>query len=174
MPQNWRMAFYLQARSDFNVIVHLNNMQHVEHCHRIHYLQMTTEKMAKAFLATSNQQPKPRHEAFIEFLRTEKLTQRIRPLVKIRASSQYRAYIDSLLSIAERIEQLAPKGRSHQPNPEYPWQSRIPDPHNVNRYINSICVPAEYSFPELNMKDIKFIKLLEFIQACMNYLEKTL
>jgi hypothetical protein len=44
----WSDAFLTQARSDWQVFEHLYDSDFPE-CHALHYLQMATEKLAKAY-----------------------------------------------------------------------------------------------------------------------------
>lgn len=43
--------------------------QGVHHCHLLHYLQMATEKIAKAYYWRSNSPPPLSHGGFVQFLR---------------------------------------------------------------------------------------------------------
>jgi hypothetical protein len=52
MALNRRQGFILQARSDFAIFRHLLDQPRasVPECHALHYLQMASEKLAKAIL----------------------------------------------------------------------------------------------------------------------------
>ena len=56
---DWRTAYLEQAKSDYAMLLKLNRDE-APLCHRLHYLQMTTEKMAKGFLT------RPRRITFME------------------------------------------------------------------------------------------------------------
>ncbi len=45
---DWRTANLTQARSDFEMLQTLSRQQ-APPCHQLHYLQMSTEKLAKGF-----------------------------------------------------------------------------------------------------------------------------
>jgi hypothetical protein len=51
----WREAFRQQALSDYAVFRHLTRVADIPVCHRLHYLQMATEKLAKSLLLVGNQ-----------------------------------------------------------------------------------------------------------------------
>ncbi len=72
----------------------------------------------------------------------------------------FRKYIDSLLPMAKRIEQLAPAiAGFSQPNAEYPWQ----DPSS-----GEIFTPAAFDFKELGpMRGAQLQKLDRLIRALL-------
>ena len=64
----WRDAYLQQAWSDFKVYLALNANNYAL-CHQLHYLQMTTEKLAKGFQCPTEGKPYPKtHFAFVKFL----------------------------------------------------------------------------------------------------------
>ena len=109
MPLDWRSAYFQQALSDYDVFKLLNTQENnVPFCHRLHYLQMTTEKLAKGFLSPSDGTAPARvHYAFARFLQTVKGTPKLRRICAC-GPSQIKAYVDSLLPVAKNIEDLAP------------------------------------------------------------------
>ena len=70
----WREAFLRQAESDYRIFRDLNHSQaSVPVCHQLHYLQMATEKLAKALTCPdAGYPPKATHVAFARFLRIMK------------------------------------------------------------------------------------------------------
>lgn len=150
---SWNDAFLSQAWSDYQVFRGLNESRH-PNCHKLHYLQMTTEKLAKACLMeiTGNSPPKKTHDAFVRFLQYTKSY----PLWKKRLGyeqkkREYAAYIGRMIPIADKIEKLAPAlSGSSQPNPEYPWTS-------CGGYIQC---PADYDFPEIKRHELGMITAL--------------
>ncbi|MFH0821202.1 MAG: hypothetical protein V2B18_00495 [Pseudomonadota bacterium] len=149
----WYYAFLSQSWSDYQVFQELNESRH-PNCHKLHYLQMATEKLGKAGLMeiTGNSPPKMKHDAFVCFLRHTK----VHPFWKKRLGFAqnkrgYAAYIDGMLPIADKIEKLAPaiSGPS-QPNPEYPWSPRPGD----------VTCPADYDFPEIKRHELGKITAL--------------
>lgn len=150
---SWYYAFLNQAWSDYQVFQELNESRH-PNCHKLHYLQMTTEKLAKAGLVeiTRNSPPAKVHNGFVRFLQCTKFY----PLWKKRLGYEhkkqaYAAYIDRMIPIADKIEKLAPaiSGPS-QPNPEYPWSPCVGD----------VRCPADYDFPEIKRHELGMITAL--------------
>jgi len=113
-----------QAKDDYEMFVHLNKLPAAK-CQQLHYLQMATEKLAKAFLCgPGNMPPEISHIALTKFLRVIKGRPEIRKnLGYAKNHVVFAAYIDSLLPIAGQIENLAPEGgKLDKINPEYPWK----------------------------------------------------
>ena len=137
----WAEAYLEQARSDWQVW-ELIRQHELPNCHALHYLQMTCEKLGKAFLIAggtiSPQKAKASHHAFKSFLQVASRNPTLRNLFKMR-SVQLQAHIRQLLPLAESIERLAPALSQDGPNVEYPWES--PD--------RRIHTPVKYTFPAL-------------------------
>ena len=146
-------AFYRQARSDWSVFCHFHprgcrwgtalrrvwcGMAGVRPfafapCHELHYLQMCTEKLAKAYYAA----PPRGHDAFRRFLKGLPLNARaVAPLGFVDLAGLTR-WERSVNSIVGAIEDLAPQiaDRKGLPNPEYPW------PRGAETHA-----PADYPF----------------------------
>jgi hypothetical protein len=135
--------------------------QDIPLCHKLHYLQMTTEKLAKGFETPhGGVEYKHTHDAFKRFVQTAKLRSEIQVAYGFDRSSQgkqnFAAITKSLESIAKAIEDLSPEGDPH-PNPEYPWFA--------NQQVYS---PLDYPFEELNLSSPRMIKLLNFLKACFS------
>ena len=134
-------AFYRQARSDWSVFRHFHpsgsrwwvTVQRVwcsvigsrtlsfPVCHELHYLQMCTEKLAKAYYPDAL--PRSGHAAFRRFLTDLPINPTtLAPLGfdDIASLTRWQGTV-SLLTGA--IEDLAPSlaDRKGLPNPEYPW-----------------------------------------------------
>lgn len=125
----------------------------VEYSHQLHYLQMVTEKLAKAMLTpVGSLDPAPTsHTAFVRMLQSLKGRPEVRHQLGFTDTALFRSYIDSLLGIADQIQRLSPdRAGLKQPNPEYPWQS----PGTTD-----VITPAEYDFPEFNPRSAKMIKV---------------
>jgi len=71
-------------------------------------------------------------------------------------NAHYHAYLSGLLEKAKQVEDLSPQGDDH-PNPEYPWKTSV-----------GIESPLTYRFDELQFHNPKMIKLLRFIDACID------
>ncbi len=148
---NWRDAYFIQAWSDFEVFREMNRSRHPL-CHRLHYLQMATEKLAKGFFCESSGRAPARktHFAFTRFLHYSKRRKGLHDRLGYeRNRAAYAAYIDSLMAVAEKIENLAPVGGSFDKfNTEYPWK----DADGVVR------CPARYDFSEFRKRDLAEIQ----------------
>ena len=131
-------AFRAQAASDFAVYLLLlaQDREDVPECHPLHYLQMATEKLAKAVLLASNPGFNPR--SHVAFSRLPKILRREARAAKVlgygEKIAQFRAALMALQSLVEDVERLSPqvadkKGKkpaANNPNVEYPWEGRGP------------------------------------------------
>ncbi len=154
---DWHDAFLSQARSDYVILGRLADPA-VEYCHRLHYLQMVAEKLAKSLLtpAGSSVPPPMSHAAFVRMLQVLKARPEIRRQLGFDDASRFKRYIDSLLDLASRIEALAPaQARLAKPNPEYPWEDLS---------THQIQVPARFGFPEFDPRNPRMIKIYELIR----------
>lgn len=136
--------WWKQAQSDHDAFDLLRG-EGIAQCHSLHYLQMVTEKLAKAYFWRSGSPPPCNHLGFIQFLRllgsirrkTER--ERIANLFSFNRFSDFQNWIRRILPIAYELEHLAPSLANDGPNPEYPW------PHSDPQYA-----PVEYNFPVWN------------------------
>ncbi len=131
-------AYAEQSRSDFTVYsVHL---QRVEECHRLHFLQMACEKIAKAYrlrdTESFTEDDLYSHVVFskfiLGFLKARQLKERF------RSRDAKRRHIERYArGLAASIERLAPAvDRDRTPeNAEYPWVSG-----------GAVFVPARHGF----------------------------
>ena len=131
----------------------------VPYCHQLHYLQMTSEKLAKAYACDpqSVEPPPMTHAAFVRFLQTIKGRHDIRRKLGYGSATVFVRFIDSLLPLAYQIQQLAPAGLT-QPNPEYPWRVQA---------TNAIQSPVKYDFPEFDPRAPQMMKLDKLLTKLM-------
>src|SRR5207244_3612929 len=82
----------------------------VEQCHRLHFFQMVTEKLAKALMTSPSaiDPPKNIHAALVRMLQVIKRRPEIRSQLGFTSIFAFNSYIDSLLDIANRVQALAP------------------------------------------------------------------
>lgn len=156
---DWRTAFLLQARSDFAIFQRLNDSP-TDYCHRLHYMQMATEKLAKSLLSPPHSDPpEASHAAFVRMLQVLKTRKDVRRQLGFRHTAAYRAYLDSLLELASRVERLAPSlAGPNEPNPEYPWR---------DSKTQDVIVPAQFAFDEFDLKNPKMLKLAALVGALL-------
>lgn len=156
----WREAFLLQTRSDHEVFGRLGDSAT---CHRLHYFQMVTEKLAKAWLTdpASEHAPPTSHKSFVRMLQVVKSRRDVRKQLGYEDAGAFRGYINSLLDLANRVEELAPSlaGLS-QPNPEYPWRDGV---------ARVICVPCRYQFADFDRaRNPQMAKLEKLVRALLD------
>ncbi len=133
--------WWRQAESDFDVYGRMRRGG-FSACHILHYLQMTTEKLSKAYLWRAGHSPPKVHTGFVRFLRaiatrTDAELERIAPLLRFGRAHDFELWIKSVLPLAYRIQNLAPAEAGDGPNPEYPWPHEVPL-HTPVRYEFSL------------------------------------
>lgn len=94
----WAEAYLEQARTDWQMWQVIRN-QKLPDCHALHYLQMTCEKLGKAFLITGRSitpgQAQNSHIAFKRFLQVASRNPALQRLLEMNAS-QLRAHVQKL------------------------------------------------------------------------------
>jgi len=126
--------FFAQAQSDYRVLQLLRSRGEPA-CQVLHYLQMSTEKLARAYLWKQDD-AKRSHAAFSKFLRSIAGDDRVRFELGYTRRDQWDAKLDGIASLAASVQQLAPDLAGDGPNPEYPW----PPDHPGH-------APVEFEFP---------------------------
>lgn len=127
-------ALYLaQSRSDLRAY---DLLTAADGCHRVHYLQMATEKLAKAYFWRAGQPLKKQHDYFMKFLRAVGGNGRVGSAVGVKPRDHWEAYVNGILPVAQVIEAMAPSEAADGPNAEYPWPHEAPTD-----------APASYHFP---------------------------
>jgi len=159
--------WWTQAASDFKAY-ELMVKSAMPACHAIHYLQMSTEKLAKAYFWKSAIAPSKSHAGVVQFLRRLGTIPQSKQS-QLAAALYYRRYVDlqnwirKSLPIARELERIAPALAGQGENPEYPW------PHE-----NPIATPTEHQFAvwrTLTSADGRaFLRQLKFmLDEFMNY-----
>lgn len=150
----YQSVWWEQAASDYRVYRLLLH-QVVEPCHLLHYLQMATEKVAKAYLWRDGQAPSLTHSGLVQFLRNLTLASaserpRILRAFSFRTVATFRSSINRLLPIAYEVETLAPTLARGGPNPEYPWPhlapASSPARHQFDLWIRLRTTPTGQQF----------------------------
>ena len=157
---SWTDAFLAQARSDDEVRRLLAADPAVAPCHALHYLQMSTEKLAKAVDAMqSDRPPVATHLGLVRLLQQLKNATFQERLGYGRDTQSFRRLIDSLLPLARRIELLAPAvAGANQPNAEYPW---------LDAATGRVVAPADFAFDGFGVDDSPLTKLDELLAALL-------
>ncbi len=116
-----------QAKSDYHIFEILLKRDDVGQCQLLHYLQMATEKLAKAYLWRHKDVPPKSHKGLVYFFRLllqncdSKNQDRIAELFKFTRFIDFQTWVKSALTIVYDVEHLAPSLANNGPNPEYPW-----------------------------------------------------
>jgi hypothetical protein len=136
----YQALYWEQTRSDHDVLLLLRRNQAAP-CQQLHYLQMVTEKISKAYFWRNGNPPPKSHKSFVKFLRSlndrTKLDRtRIASLFQFHKARDFENWIPAITPLAYDLERLAPSlAGDDGPNPEYPWP-RISPAH----------APASYDF----------------------------
>jgi hypothetical protein len=127
----YQKLWFEQVRSDHSVLMTLRK-QGAESCHQLHYLQMVTEKLGKAYFWRTGNPPRKSHISFVRFLQTlddrpRAEVDRIAKLLGFAKGTALGAWIKTVAPLAHALERLAPSlAGDSGPNPEYPWPRAAP------------------------------------------------
>jgi len=150
-----------QAKSDHAVFVLLRGAG-VRECHMLQHLQMSAEKISKAYLWRSGSAPPKSHVGLMPFLqallsrglgRMER--KRIAKIFDYARPEDMAAWVKQVSPLAHELQNLTPDLSNNGPNTEYPW------PHE-----NPVDCPALHSFAlwsrlrdsELGRRLVKFLE----------------
>ncbi len=136
----YQELWWRQAKSDHAVFVLLRR-QGAAQCHSLHFLQMATEKIAKAYFWRSGAPPPRSHAGFVQFLRflgqiRQRDRKRIANLFTFKKFRGFQNWIHAVAPIAYSLESIVPDLAHDGPNPEYPW------PHDQPQ-----TAPVDHQFP---------------------------
>ena len=129
---NRQQCWWQQARSDLAAWLLLRR-HGADPCHQLHYLQMVTEKLSKAYLWGSGTPPKKSHVGFGRFMRLllqvprSQRQQRIATIFGFRRFRDFESWTRTALPLVYALERLAPDLAGDGPNPEYPWPHADPE-----------------------------------------------
>ena len=138
---DYQRLWWEQTRSDHAVLLMLRQKGAVP-CHQLHYLQMVTEKLGKAYFWRSGHPPPKSHVSFVRFLqaldnRSNADRAHIANLLGFGKVHGFVNWISTVTPLAHALERLAPALAGDQgPNPEYPWPRLAP-----------VRAPTTYTFP---------------------------
>lgn len=135
-----QQVWWTQAKSDLGAFDLLAG-NGADRCCVLHYLQMITEKLSKAYFWSSNAPPPFSHKGFVQFLRLlgqvrdSDDRKRIAEIFQFARYDDFQTWLRATSPLAYEIERLAPSVAGSGPNPEYPW------PHDSPRFA-----PATHDF----------------------------
>jgi hypothetical protein len=159
----WASAFHRQARSDHQIYELLAATPGIPRCHALHYLQMTCEKLAKAYRLRDTEGDvdtlTASHGGFLKFMRAWLYSPSVRRSY-VGRDAMFLTISKKVLALAREIERLAPAiDRETTPaNTEYPWADG-----------ESAVVPCEYAFPRVSLlTDSAGWSFLKFIALAIN------
>lgn len=127
----YQELWWRQTKSDHSVLLLLRDNGYAP-CHQLHYLQMVTEKLGKAYFWRSGQTPPKGHARFVQFLRAlnSRSSSDLARIAKLLGFGNVRGFenwIPTIAPLAYALEQLAPAlSGDNRPNPEYPWPHIAP------------------------------------------------
>jgi hypothetical protein len=147
-----QLAFFRQAASDWEVFLYLRQatpagtrrwsigtagirIPRLPVCHELHYLQMCTEKLAKAYFDDSR--PKSSHAVFRNMFKSLRTNSRAILPLNFPSVVEFVQWIVAVQPIVDGLEDLAPSiaDKLSRANPEYPYPKDDP--------INA---PADHTF----------------------------
>lgn len=136
----FQRCWWEQCRSDLDVLLLLRK-EGIHECHQLHYLQMITEKLSKAYFWRFGKPPEKSHKGFSKFMRVllqaSQLRERDR-LARIfgfKKFDEFKRWTSQVMPAINSIERLAPALAGEGPNAEYPWP-----------YDRPSSVPAHHKF----------------------------
>ncbi len=132
MNEQQRLSL-VQSRSDWDVYRRLGS---AADCHQLHYSQMCTEKLAKAFFWKHPSAAGMNHTAFVKFVRAIGTNQKVAAELGYGKPAAFREWIKDVSDLAYELQRLAPALAFNGPNAEYPWPRDQP-----------LYVPVEFTFP---------------------------
>jgi hypothetical protein len=127
----YQQVWWEQTRADHNVLVLLRGKD-ASPCHQLHYLQMVTEKLGKAYFWRTGRPPRTTHASLVRFLqalddRPAPDAKRIAEILGFGRPQDLENWIPTITPLAYDLERLAPHlAGFNGPNPEYPWPHAAP------------------------------------------------
>jgi hypothetical protein len=127
----YQRLWWEQTQSDHSILLLLRRHSAAP-CHQLHYLQMVTEKLGKAYFWRSGNPPRKSHVSFVRFLqaldnRPRSDVDRIAAILGFPHAEQFENWIPTITPLAHALERLAPAlAGDDGPNPEYPWPRQAP------------------------------------------------
>jgi len=167
---DWAEAYARQGASDFRLYKQWLVIDDIPVCHKLHYLQMASEKLAKAYLlrysSASEELLRTSHKAFPVFIQAYYSSIRVRQSYRGR-TAQLTSVRTGVHNIAREIEKLALAVDPQQTpsNAEYPWDAG-----------GRVIAPCDYSFPNLSslwLHKGTGVELLKVVEDALSHLGVT-
>jgi hypothetical protein len=127
----FQAVWYDQVRSDQEILVMLRRTG-ARRSHQLHYLQMVTEKLGKAYFWRAGRPPRKSHSSFVRFLqalddRPAADRARIATAFGFGRARNFQNWLPTVAPLAYDLERLAPAlAGDSGPNLEYPWPWKRP------------------------------------------------
>ena len=170
-------AYLRQARSDFGVFQLLleQDRDMVPACHPLHYLQMSTEKLAKAIAIVSEVSGFDRY-SHVAFSLLPGLLSRADVSRKLgwKDFRAYQAFLKRAAPTFRAVDELNPSvgprrpggGSKEGPNAEYPWEARD-DTTKLRWYV-----PADYPFRLIEqLRSGDAAQVIQFVNGLLDRFE---
>lgn len=158
--ENWAASYARQALSDLRARETLIQAN-AEKCHRLHFLQMATEKTCKAYLTEENGHQKVRKTHAVVRKHLPRIAQHFYSSNPNR--KQALNQLSEIKMLAGEVELLAPAcdhGDLRQDNTEYPWDDGS----------GTIRTPCSYTFPNIDDGSRAIVHLIKLLrEACEQY-----
>jgi len=135
----WAKGYARQAGADFENYLHFQGESKVPQCHKLQFLQMACEKLAKAHLCLAGTDPKVLQTSHAYIARTLPVVLRQQLIITPVGTHSAAWIMKHIQLLAAEIEMLAPavkRGGTRPDNCEYPWE----DPKG------EIVVPIDWTF----------------------------
>lgn len=141
----WGRAYARQAKADFDTWNELRGAKQIPQCHRLQFLQMACEKLAKAHLCKAGSDPYALRASHAYIAKALPIIARQQFAA---ATGKYPINRHGILiqigHLARQIELLSPavdENRKRPDNCEYPWEDNDGNLH----------IPAEHTFDKLSL-----------------------
>jgi len=161
---DWSQAFAKQASADFETWERLQRDDKVPKCHKLQFLQMACEKLAKAHLCGAGADPREIQDSHKYFAKSFPTIAKNLYARRGEHLRKYDPWAKAMGHLAREIELLAPSvkdGDRRQDNCEYPWE--LAD--------DKLRIPAEYTFPNLSsLTDLEGRLLLKIVKGAIGQL----
>jgi len=129
--------WWQQAKSDYDIFLLLKREVGIE-CHQLHFLQMATEKLRKAYFWRTGAAPPKSHTGFHKFMRNlgsvsdTRRQEKILKTLSFPRLEDFQKWLKGTLSIVYSLQNCTPDLPQNGQNPEYPWPHELPTHNPLN------------------------------------------